>query len=249
MKPVRFILMIGLTLLVNNRVFVCNGQAALLILIFGDKVASEKFHLSLDAAINLSDFQGIDGSKTGGGINFGLGTHIRLGEKWQLKPEFRPLSKKKARSIDPITSVPGELEITGSKLTLNYMDIPVFLQYNISPRFYVSAGPQVSFLTGADQSSSGKLEDRKESTIVIDVMTLFNTVDFSVPVEAGYTLMLANKKSTTKMILNVFARFEYGFLEIFKDPSVGSSRITMFQIGASLPFIKNVKEGTGSGSN
>jgi hypothetical protein len=219
-----------------------HGQAALIVLILGDKVATEEFHLSIDGAINLSSFTGMDGSKMGAGVNFGLGTHIKLGEKWHLKPEFKPLSRKKVTSVDPITAVPGELTIKESKITLNYIDVPVLLQYNITPQFFVSAGPQVSFLTGAYQFSTGDLEDGKESTIKIDTKSFFNTVDFSFPVEAGYTLHLTTKRSTSAMDLNIFARYEYGFSEIFKDPEAGSSKISMFQFGLSLPFIKTAEE-------
>jgi len=218
------------------------GQAALIVLILGDKVATEEFHLSIDGALNLSTYPGLEGSKLGAGVNFGLGTHIKLGEKWHLKPEFKPLSRKKATSINEITPVPGELEISGSKMTLNYIDVPVFLQYNATPQLYFSAGPQVSFLTGASQFSTGKLEDGKESTIKIDSKSFFNTVNLSFPVEAGYTVKLATKRSTSKMDVNIFARYEYDFLEIFKDPQAGSSRISLFQIGLSLPFIKSPEE-------
>jgi hypothetical protein len=218
------------------------GQAALIVLILGDKVATEQFHLSIDGALNLSNFSGLDGSKIGAGVNFGLGTHIKLGEKWHLKPEFKPLSHKKATSIIPITAIPEELTGTKSKLTLNYIDIPVFLQYNITPQFYVSAGPQISFLTSAYQISTGDLSDGKESTIKIDVQSLFKTVNLSFPVEAGYTLKLATKRSTSKMDLNIFVRYEYDFLEIFKDPAAGSSKFSLFQVGLSMPFIKTAEE-------
>jgi hypothetical protein len=218
------------------------GQAALIVLILGDKVATEQFHLSIDGALNLSNFSGLHESNIGAGFNFGLGTHIKLGEKWHLKPEFKPLSRKKATGINPITPVPGELDISSSKVTLNYIDVPVFLQYNITPQFYLSAGPQVSFLTSANQFSTGSLEDGKESSIKIDTKSFFKTVDFSFPVEAGYTLKLATKRSTSKMDINVFARFEYGFLEIFKDPVSGSSKISLLQIGLSIPFIKTAEE-------
>lgn len=218
------------------------GQAALIVLILGDKVATEQFHLSIDAALNLSSFNGLEGSKMGAGVNFGLGTHIKLGEKWQLKPEFKPLSKKKVTSIDPVTVVPGELQIDETKVTLNYIDIPVFLQYKITPRFFISAGPQISFLTSASQFSTGTLENGKESTIIIDAEDYFNNIDVSFPLEAGYTLRLANKRSTSTMDVHLFARYEYGFMEVFKDTEVGSSRISMFQIGGSLPFIKTPEE-------
>ena len=222
-----------LSILSSITMAVSYGQAALIVLILGDKVATEQFHLSIDGAINLSSFTGLEESKLGAGVNFGLGTHIKLGEKWHLKPEFKPLSRKKATSINTITNVPGveggEFTIDNSKVTLNYINIPVFLQYNITPQFYVSAGPQISFLTSANQFSIGKLEDGKESTIKIDSESLFNNIDFSFPVEAGYTLRLATKRTTSTMDINIFARYEYGFMEVFKDPEVGSSKFPYFR--------------------
>ena len=128
---------------------------------------------------------------------------------------------------------------TDSKVTLNYIDVPVFLQYNITPQFYISAGPQVSFLTSANQFSTGNLEDGKESTTKIDTKSFFNSVDFSFPVEAGYTLKLATKRSTSKMDINVFARYEYGFLEIFKDPASGSSKIIIISDRFESALYKN----------
>lgn len=221
---------------------VCNGQAALIVLILGDKVATENFHLSVDAGLNLSSLPGMEDGKTAGGVNFGLGTHIKLGEKWHLKPEFKPLSRKGVRKVGSITNVPPELTIETNKLKLYYIDIPVFLQYNVSPRFFISAGPQVSFLTDAYQYSTGYLEDETSSTIKISTKSFFNNINFSFPVEAGYSLNLSNKRSTTKMEINVFVRYEYAFLEVFKDPEAGSSRISLFQLGASLPFIKSPEE-------
>jgi hypothetical protein len=237
---VRRILLIVIASLIM--VPVCNGQAALIILILGDKVATENFHLSIDAGLNLSNYPGLENGKTAGGVNFGLGTHIKLGEKWHLKPEFKPLSRKGVRNITSITSVPPDLSVEENKLKLNYIDVPVYLQYNVTPLLFFSAGPQVSFLTGANQYSSGKLENGNETTIKISTQSSFNTVNFSFPVEAGYMLKLATKRSTTTMDINIFVRYEYGFLEIFKDPAIGSSKISSFQIGASLPFIKSPEE-------
>jgi hypothetical protein len=218
------------------------GQAALIVLILGDKVATEKFHLSVDAAANLATYPGLDGSKTGAGVNFGLGTHIKLGEKWHLKPEFKPLSRKGTRGIASITDVPDDISIESNKLKLYFIDIPVFLQYTVNDKMFLSAGPQVSFLTNAYQYSLGALADGTESTIRINTKDSFNGVCFSFPVEAGFFLHLGTDRSTTTMDINVFIRYEYGFTDIFKDPAMGSSRISMFQVGASLPFIKTAEE-------
>jgi hypothetical protein len=219
-----------------------NGQAALIVLILGDKVATEQFHLSIDAGLNLSNYHGFDQEKTGLGVNFGLGTHIKLGEKWHLKPEFKPLSRKVAKDVRSITSVPSELTVDENKIIINYIDVPVYLQYNVTPKFFVSAGPQISFRTGADQFSSGTLTDGTESTSKINIKSSFNNINLSFPLEAGYLIGIATKRSTTKMDINVFIRYEYGFLEVFKDPAVGSAKISLFQVGASLPFIKTEEE-------
>ena len=49
-----------------------HGQAALLVLLFGDKVASENFYFSLKAGANYSNINNLDNAKTDWGLNFGL---------------------------------------------------------------------------------------------------------------------------------------------------------------------------------
>jgi hypothetical protein len=232
----RFILIF---LLISCTVCSSYGQAGLIILLLGDKVASENFHLSMDGALNVTSFEGLETGNVGFGVNFGLGTHIKLANKWHLKPEIKLMSRKKVTAITPIASVPSEIENIKTKINLNYIDIPVLLQYNISPKIFLSAGPQISFLTGGNQISSGNMSGDAESSIKIDVESFFNSVNYSFPVELGYSFLLASKKSSSKLAINAFVRYEYDFNEIFKDPQVGSAKISLFQIGLSLPFIKS----------
>ncbi len=129
-----------------------------------------------------------------------------------------------------------------TKIKLNYIDFPILIQYNITPELFVSAGPQISIVTDANQFVYGTQIDGLETSIKINTKSYFNKTNFSFPVEAGYSLTLANKKSSFKINVNVFARYEYGFLEIFKDPAVGSAKVSLFQVGLSLPFIKKTGE-------
>jgi len=78
---------------------ICSAQAGLLVLIFGDKVASESFHLGLDAGLTLSDLPDIEGS-SGAGFYFGLSTYIKLTDKWSLAPEFKPVSPVKIKDVN-----------------------------------------------------------------------------------------------------------------------------------------------------
>jgi hypothetical protein len=215
------------------------GQAGLLVLILGDKVATENFYLSIDGALNISTLPGLAEYKTIVGVNYGLGVHIKLGEKWFLKPEFKPLSRKGATKVNPITSVSGDITLDETKIKMNYIDFPLLVQYNVTPKLFISAGPQISFVTDANQYVYGTQQDGLETTVKVTTKSFFNKTNFSFPVEAGYCFTLTNKKSTSKLNVNVFARYEYGFLEIFKDPAVGSANISLFQIGLSLPFIKS----------
>ena len=58
-------------------------------MIFGDKVASENFNLSLLIGGNLASVSNVDDSKLYFGLNFGLGCNIKLNEKLYLTPEFK----------------------------------------------------------------------------------------------------------------------------------------------------------------
>jgi hypothetical protein len=218
------------------------GQAGLIVLILGDKVATENFYLSIDGALNISALSNLDKGNLKPGLNYGLGAHIKLSEKFSLRPEFKPLSQKGAKSVNLITPVPVEIDATKTDIKLNYIDVPVFLQYNVTPKFFVSAGPQISFLTKSSQYSEGTVNESSDVSINLDTKSLFNNIDFSFPVEIGYSISLSTKKSTSKINANIYVRYSYGFTEVFKDTSVGSAKNSVFQFGVSLPFIKSPEE-------
>ena len=155
-KGLRFLL---ICLLGIFTVPVSNGQAGLLVLILGDKVATENLYLSIDGALNISTLPGLDEYKLSLGVNYGLGVHIKINDKWYLRPEFKPLSRKGATKVEPITSVSGDFTVDETKIKMNYMDFPVFLQYNVTPNLFVSAGPQISFVTDVKQLMYGAKAD------------------------------------------------------------------------------------------
>ena len=64
------------------------GQAALLVLIFGEKAATENFHFSLMAGVNYSTISNIEEGNYRAGFTFGLVNNIKLTEKLSLLPEF-----------------------------------------------------------------------------------------------------------------------------------------------------------------
>jgi hypothetical protein len=218
------------------------GQAAIIILILGDKVATENFYLSMDGALNISSLQGLNKGDYRIGVNFGLGTHIKLNEKWTLKPEIKFLSRKGATSVDTISAIPSEIGSSETQIMLNYLEVPVLFQYNFNKRLFASAGPQFNYLTKATQHSTGLIDGVTDVTYNLDVESLFNKFDLGITAELGYLLSISTKRSTAKVDVNIFARYYYGFLEIFKDASSASSTVSTFQVGLSFPFIKSPEE-------
>jgi hypothetical protein len=210
-----------------------HAQAALLALIFGDKIASEKFHLSVDAGLNIASMPGLEQQKATHGLYFGLGTYIKINDKWALTPEFKPLSPRGARKVLPMTDYSGTLTDVTYDFALKYIDVPLLVQYKITPKLFVSTGPQINFLTAARQVANGKLAS--SATVDIQEVTTyrFNKVNFAVPVEVGYMLTNARKGKG----LDVKLRYNFGLNNMLKDYAYGNSKGSTFQIFLSFPFI------------
>ncbi|PQJ21642.1 hypothetical protein [Tenacibaculum sp. SG-28] len=63
------------------------GQAAILALIFGDKVASEKFNLSMEIGGNFNHYSSLDNyDRTKLGINFGIAGNVKVSERFYISP-------------------------------------------------------------------------------------------------------------------------------------------------------------------
>lgn len=214
-----------------------HSQAALFVLLFGDKVASEKFHLSLDAGVNISGINRFDDGKTLIAPNFGLGTHIKLNDRFSLNPEFKPLSRKGAKDVATPFGLPSDLNVSSvsSDLILNYIEVPVLLRYYLDGGWYLSAGPQFSFLTSAKQKSEVNLVSGTKINIEEDIDDNFNSFNWSFPVEIGYSLV--NKREGKGIDLRL--RYSYGFNDVFENASIFSANHSTFQFIVTLPFIEN----------
>jgi len=212
----------------------CKGQAMYIVLIFGDKIATEQFHLTIDAGLNITGMPGLDGTKDLVGLYYGMGTFIKLNDKWALAPEFKPLSQRGARAIQPFIVYPGMTDAS-YKVRLNYIDVPLMVQYKITPKIYISAGPQIGFMVSAKQISEGiSLEGSKETKIMMDVKDAFNKTYYSIPLEFGMVLPKILGKT-----LEFKARYSIGLNEVMADKSYGSTRFRMWQAMLSVPFVKS----------
>lgn len=212
-----------------------------LVLIFGDKAASEQFHFSIDAGLNLSDLAGYENGGSILGINYGVGAHWKISDRWSLVPEFKPFSTKGVRKVNTPIDLPEEYvdsEVL-SNIRTNYLEIPVLAQFRLKNNLYFSAGPQVGFLLSANQKTTIVLPNGTEVDVKQNLKDNFRTVDFCLPVEAGYTFVLNAAKNKQ---LDLRLRYTPGLAEVFEEETGFSARTSTFQLLLTLPFLKAEEE-------
>ena len=213
------------------------SQAALLVLILGDKAATENFYFSLKGGIGFSNLADLSGADYKLGVHFGLSNNVRINNRWDFVPEFMPLSWKGAQDLDyKITGVPQldtmNIRDVSRSRNLNYVDIPLLMRYKITDRIRFEFGPQVSILTSA--------RDRYEATILEenDLIYTINRKDELTGMDYGFVLALgyALTDFSTGKGMEFYLRYYEGFQDISKI-SGESYRNRVFQVSVSFPFI------------
>ncbi|MGC4034886.1 MAG: porin family protein [Chitinophagaceae bacterium] len=149
--------------------------------------------------LNLSTFTGNDFNKASFQPSFHIGglANFLINENFMVQPEVM-FSGKGAKA-------------DGNPYHLNYVNVPVLLQYKTPSGFFLEAGPQIGFLISAKLHSSD-WKDNVKST------------DYSWVAGLGY-------KST--MGLGVDVRYDFGF---FNVANAGIIRNKTIQIGVFYTF-------------
>lgn len=214
------------------------GQAALLALIFGDKAATENFHFSLKLGVNYSIIHGYEEGRNAFSFNFGLVNNIKLTERLSLIPEFIPAASRKIMDVPVLTTGNPNLDdllvdVEYADRKLNYIDIPVLLQVKLSDRFSISAGPQISFRTKATDTYRSSPIDGATLNTELDIKSAIKAIDAGAVIDLE-CILVHNKGGKG---VNLFLRYNKGFLNLVKEPGDTKFTTSMFQLGATFPFL------------
>ena len=155
----------------------------------------------------LSDDKDELGSRLG--FHAGLLSHIHISPQFAIQPEV-VYSSQGAK----YTVTDGE-----HSLALNYINIPVNLQYMFDNGFRLQTGPQVGFLAGVNDKRDGTETDNFTSDD-------FKTIDFSWTAGLGYL---------TQSGLGIDARYNFGLSNI-NDFGDAERRNNVFQVGLFYMF-------------
>lgn len=175
-------------------------------LLFALALSAQNAAIGLKAGLNVANISNNNGGQWGSklGFNGGLLAHIHLAPSLAIQPEVVYSTQGAKYTISD-----GEHE-----LSLNYINIPLQLQYMFNNGFRIQTGPQVGFLTNVKdkvgQSETGFFTSQD-----------FKTVDFAWSAGLSYL---------TYSGLGVDGRYNFGISNI---NNAGSNvlRNNVFQVG------------------
>lgn len=192
-------------------------------------------------ASTLSKYDGYDGydndQKLKPGFNAGVFVNIPVAEKFSVQPEvlFSQLGSKTEEREQYYVNSDRFRRETDYKKTLNYLTVPVMVQYNILPQLYVEAGPEFGFLLGGKDKgdftltqTSGNVTTSQTTSFSENIVKdLHNKFNFGIGIGAGYYFT---------QNFGVTARFTAGITDIYKHNTGDAVRNNAFQVGVAYKF-------------
>jgi hypothetical protein len=209
------------------------GQVLLGIL-FGDKLASERFHIGLNVGANLADLSGIDGTKMKPGLLLGLVAEWRVSGDFYLQPELLPFYQAGAKDMPPeLFGAPPPFDTLvadrSAQRNLNYFEIPVIVKYGaLKRRLHLGAGPQFGFLLGATDVFSGVINN--EITVNEDIGDSLNSFD------AGVAFHVEFKLKDNPFAASLTARYYLGLTDTVKDNPGDAVYNRVLSVFGSIPI-------------
>ena len=213
------------------------SQAAIIVLIFGDKVASENFYFSVKGGLNLSSTPGIDPSSIKPGAHFGLVANIKISDRFFFAPEFLPLARKGSRNLAiPFSGNPtlDSINLSSGSLSrrLSYISVPLHFRFDYTDKLTFQAGPEISFRTGASNFYQNTFENSNALDYSENIKSDTKGWDIGVGIDVGYVI----SKEKGGKAMEIHGRYTIGLLDISKN-SRESYRNSVFQISAVFPFM------------
>ena len=172
---------------------------------------AQEVHFGIKGGLNASSLNSNPTNsdmQTKIGFNAGVLAHIHgANAQWGVQPELyysAEGAKSKANS--------------DVKTNLDFLNLPVLLQYMFDNGFRIEAGPQVGFLLNAKGKTGSSSTDVKDN---------FKGTSFSIPVGVGYL---------TTTGLGFDARYNFGISDLSKNSDLPKIHSNVFQFGIFYQF-------------
>ncbi len=165
---------------------------------------AQDVHLGVKGGLNVSQLHFGDYSTSDSkvGVHLGLLAHIHTSSRqWAIQPELL-YSLEGAKNVGT----------AGDTYNLNYLNVPILIQYLFDNGFRIEGGPQIGFLLGANIKGNGVTVQDKG----------YKSTAFSIPLGIGYL---------TSSGWGLDARYVFGVSNINDIPRGGTIQSNVFQLG------------------
>ena len=181
----------------------------------------------LKAGLNLSDITNTSSAvdtKMKAGIYAGVTATFPITETYSIKPElvYNQLGAK--TDIADLGGIIGQVSTTTK---IDYLSLPIMLQYNLPSNMYLEVGPEFSYMLSANQSLNSIISPSTDIN-----MDYLNRLNVGAGIGAGYNI---NKN------LGINARYTLGLTGIGKSGNVtdyflSNSKNNNLQVGLNFNF-------------
>ncbi|GAA5087983.1 porin family protein [Chryseobacterium ginsengisoli] len=171
-----------------------------------EKSSAQPVKFGIKAGLNVSSIND-DDSKAKAGFYGGFFANIPVASSFSVQPEvlYNGMGAK-------------DKTYSSLKLNLDYISLPVMVQYNVLPELYLEAGPQFSFAISQKVKGDGGS---------VDVDKAFKGFDLGLGLGAGYYI---------EQKFGITARYVAGLTDIAEDNPGDAIRNGVFQIGIAYKF-------------
>ncbi|WP_343638552.1 porin family protein [Chryseobacterium sp.] len=172
------------------------------------------------------------------GFHAGVFANIPVSEKFSIQPEllFSQLGSKSDYNYRTSSGNYRKTQHYDYRTTLNYLSLPVMVQYNILPQLYVEAGPEFGYLLGGKTKGDLTTIETTGNSVTVQrteyisqsiSKSLFNRFNVGLGIGAGY-YFTEN--------FGVTARFTAGLTEVYKYNDGDKVRNNALQVGVAYRF-------------
>lgn len=179
------------------------------------------------AGLNLSDISNTStavDTKMKTGLYAGVTATFPITESYSIKPELAYNQMGAKTDLYDFGGIIGQVSTTTK---LDYLSLPIMLQYNLPSNLYLEVGPEFSYMLSANQSLNTIITP--STNINMDYLNRFN-------VGAGVGAGLKINEN-----LGINARYTFGLTGIGKDGNVtdyflSNSKNNNLQVGLDFNF-------------
>ena len=167
---------------------------AILVLIFGDKFASENLQGGIKVDLTWSTLSGLAGAERRRSFDVGGFIEFRLNPTFSIQPEFTfkapagaeglPFATTGDAGVDSLFATASDVSVTR---TLGYVTIPILMKVTLG-RLRLGVGPQASYVVKAFDRYTGTVSREDDLAYDVSLWPRVNKLEFGANILAEFAL-------------------------------------------------------------